>query len=159
MVFEIQKATICWIATSYKASIHFPVLLCSQNSSPLLFKVCHLLISLLMFLQSTPKIQITCLLLLVLSYVAQARTISLAITMDENFRPFKWFVKPHFKFSITPCFSFNLFRSHKYSGTHRTYQNLFNNYTLEGNWVPIQEFKNEQRYNIGQSSIRLWTYQ
>jgi hypothetical protein len=106
VVFEVQKATICWTVVSHKTSIYFHVLLYSQNASSLLFKVCHLSISLLMFLRSTPKIQITCLLLLVLSYVVKAQIISLAMTMDENFRPLKWLVKPHFKFSTTPWFFF-----------------------------------------------------
>jgi hypothetical protein len=101
VVFEVQNATICWTATSHKTSICFLVLFCSQNASPLLFKVCHLSIALLMFLQSTPKIWIICLLLFVLSYVAKARTISLAMTMNEDFWPLKWFVKPHFRFSTT----------------------------------------------------------
>lgn len=149
VVFEVQKATICWVATSHKTSIHFLVLLCSQNASPWLFKVCHLSIALLMFLWSTPKIQTICLLLLVvLSYVAKARIISLAMTTDEEFwpKPLKWFVKPHFRFSTTPWFSFNFFRSHKYSDTHKIYQSLLNNYTLEKNWISVQKFKNEQGY-------------
>jgi len=95
VVFEVQNATICWTVASHKTSICFLVLLCGQNASPLLFKVCHLSIALLMFLRLTPKIWITCLLLLVLSYVAKARTISLAMTVNPDFWPLKCFVKPH----------------------------------------------------------------
>jgi hypothetical protein len=113
-----MQQTICWIVVSHKTSTRYPVLFCSQNASPLLSKACRLLVVLLMFLQSTPKLWTTCLLLLVLLDVAKTQTLSLTMTMDEDFWPPKWFVKPHFRFSMTPWFSFNFFKSCKYFGTH-----------------------------------------
>lgn len=142
MVFEVQKATIYWTASSHKASTRFTILFCSQNAYSLLLKMCHLSIAFLTFLWSTPKIRSTCMLLLT----------CFAMTMIWRLLTSQVLVKPHFRCFTTPWISFNFCRSSKHSDTHsqthKTCQNLFNNYTLKGNWVPFQELKNEQGYNI-----------
>jgi hypothetical protein len=100
-------------------------------------------------------------LLLVLSDVAKAHTISLAMTMDEDFWSLKWLVKPNFKCSMTPWLSFNFFRWCKYFGTHSHNTKFAKNFSTT---IPLKEieypFKNSKMNKdiiLADLTLRLWT--
>jgi hypothetical protein len=104
------------MVVSFKESTRFHVFLLSQNASPPLYKEHQTSTTFFMFLQSTPHIQTTILLLLVLLDATKAQTTSF-VTTYEVFLLFKWSFKPTFKLSMITWFSFSFHRSQKYFET------------------------------------------